>query len=80
MILTFVVVNRNAVTVAVKNKENVCWYEQRTWLCRGVSVEKEASVQRIQRRHTMWRNGGTVYVTFVFVNQENEQTVKIEKV
>ena len=48
-------------------------------LCHDVLVEKEASVQRIQRRHTMWRNGGTIYLTLVFSNQENEQKVKIRK-
>ena len=48
-------------------------------LCHGVLVGKEASVQRIQRRHMMWRNGGTIYLTFLFVNHDNELTVKIRK-
>ena len=41
---------------------------------------KEASVLWIRIWHTILRNGGTVYLTFVFVNRENEQTVKIETV
>ena len=44
MILTFVLVERNAVTVAVKLKKMCVNRKQRTWLCCGVSVEKEASV------------------------------------
>ena len=50
-----------------------------TCLCHGVLVENEASLQRIQRRNKMWRNGGTIYLTFVFINQDNELTVKIRK-
>ena len=48
-------------------------------LCHGVLVKKEASVKRIQIRHTMWRNGGTIYLTFVFVNKENIQTVMMRQ-
>ena len=74
MILTFVFVERNAVIIAVKLK----WTKDviMSW-CIG---QKLGTCTVLRRRHPMWRNGGTVFLTFEFFNLENEQPVKIETV
>ena len=79
MILTFVFVNRNAVTVAVKIKK-MCVNMNKG---RGYVVEyrsKKSQVYCEYEEKTMWQNGGTLYITSVLVNRDNEQTVKIETV
>ena len=80
MILTFVFNERNAVTVAVKLKK-MCVNVNKG---RGYVVVYRSKMRHVYCKyniqHTMWRNGGTVFLTFVFVNRENEQPVKIETV
>ena len=80
MILTFVFVNRNTITVAVNLKK--MWVNMNK--VRGYVV-----VYRLKKRQVYCKyeddirwdgKGGTVFLTFVFVNRQNEQTVKIERV